>query len=149
MKMSFLRSTLLIALIIAAFGFARPLFGQDTTDMLSKAYAQGLATIYQGKATLADSAAKDFQDSYDQSSATWADGGKTIIDKGPFIGFGPGITDFTDAKVPADRHVIVSFCLVQQQGRWKVLCLYFSNAPLEGNHKNFVIHQLAAFARKP
>jgi ankyrin repeat protein len=111
-------------------------------------YAQGLATIYQGKATLTESAAKDFQDDNDQSSATITDSGKTTMDKGPFLMFGPGAADFTDAKVPADRHVIVSFCLVQQHGRWKVHCLYFSNAPLAGVHKDFVIQQLAAFSRK-
>jgi hypothetical protein len=62
--------------------------------------------------------------------------------------FGPGAADFTDAKVPADRRVIVSFCLVQQRGHWKVHCLYFSNVPLAGDSKDFVIKQLAAFSRK-
>lgn len=111
-------------------------------------YAQGLAAIYEGKATLTESAATDFQDSYDQGSATWTDHGKTITDKGPFLGFGPGMADYTDAKVPVDRHVIVSFCLVQQHGLWKIHCLYFSNAPLAGDHKDFVIKQLAEFSRK-
>lgn len=111
-------------------------------------YAQGLAAIYEGKATLTESAAKNFQDDYDQSSATWTDKGKTVTDKGPFFGFGPGIADFTDAKIPADRRVLVSFCLVQQHSRWKVHCLYFSNAPLAGDHKDFVVQQLAAFSRK-
>jgi ankyrin repeat protein len=110
-------------------------FGIFTLDgPVSEFYAQGLAAIYEGKATLTEAAAKEFQDDYDQSSATWTDKGKTVTDKGPFLMFGPGAADFTDAKVPADRHVVVSFCLVQQHGRWKVHCLYFSNAPLAGDH---------------
>ncbi len=124
-------------------------FGIFTLDgPVTEFYAQGLAAIYEGKATLTDSAAKNFQDDNDQSSATWTDKGKTVTDKGPFLGFGPGIADFTDAKIPADRKVVVSFCLVQQHGHWKVHCLYFSNAPLAGDHKDFVIKQLAAFSRK-
>jgi hypothetical protein len=111
-------------------------------------YAQGLAAVYEGNATLTEAAAKEFQDDYDQSSASWTDQGKPVTDKGPFLMFGPGAADFTDAKVPADRRVIVSFCLVQQHGHWKVHCLYFSNAPLAGDHKDFVIKQLAAFSRK-
>ena len=113
---------------------------------VSEFYAQGLAAIYEGKATLSESAAKDFQD--DQSTTTWTDKGKTVTDQGPVLMFGPGAADFTDAKVPADRHVVVSFCLVQQHGRWRVHCLYFSNAPLAGDHKDFVVQQLAAFSRK-
>ncbi len=115
---------------------------------VSEFYAQGLAAIYEGKATLTESAAKDFQDDDDQSSVTWTDKGKTVTDQGPSLMFGPGAADFTDAKVPADRHVVVSFCLVQQHGHWKVHCLYFSNAPLAGDTKNFVVQQLAAFSRK-
>jgi ankyrin repeat protein len=111
-------------------------------------YAQGLAAIYQGKATLTESAAKDFQDDYDQSSATWTENGKPVTDKGPFLMFGAGAADFTDPKVPADRHVIVSFCLLQQHGHWRVHCLYFSNAVLVGDHKDFIVHQLAAYSRK-
>jgi len=124
-------------------------FGIFTLDgPVTEFYAQGLAAIYEGKATLTESAGKDFQDDYDQSSATWTDNGKPVTDKGPFLMFGPGAADFTDAKVPADRRVVVSFCLVQQHGHWKVHCLYFSNAPLAGDHKDFIVHQLAAFSRK-
>jgi ankyrin repeat protein len=123
-------------------------FGIFTLDgPVTEFYAQGLATIYEGNATLTESAAKDFQDDYDQSSITVTGNGKPVTDKGPFFGFGPGIADFTDAKVPADRKVVVSFCLIQQHGHWKVLCLYFSNAPLAGDHKDFVVKQLAAFSR--
>jgi len=124
-------------------------FGIFTLDgPVTEFYAQGLAAIYEGNATLTESAAKNFQDDYDQSSATWPDKGKTITDKGPFLMFGPGAADFTDAKVPADRKVVVSFCLVQQHGRWKVHCLYFSNGPLAGDRKDWIIQQLAAFSRK-
>ena len=124
-------------------------FGIFTLDgQVTEFYTQGLAAIYEGKATLTESAAKDFQDNYDQSSATWTANGKPVTDKGPFLMFGPGAADFTDAKVPADRRVVVSFCLVQQHGHWKVHCLYFSNAPLAGDNKDFVIKQLAAFSRK-
>jgi ankyrin repeat protein len=124
-------------------------FGIFTLDSpVTEFYAQGLAAIYEGNATLTESAAKDFQDDHDQSSATMTNNGKTVTDKGPFLMFGPGAVDFTDAKVPADRRVIVSFCLVQQHGRWKVHCLYFSTAPLADRSKDFIVRQLAEFSRK-
>lgn len=123
-------------------------FGIFTLDSpVTEFYAQGLAAIYEGKATLTVSAAKDFQDDNDQSSSSWTVNGKTVTDNGPSLMFGPGAADFTDAKVPTDRKVVVSFCLVQRHGRWKVHCLYFSNAPLAGDHKDFVVKQLAAFSR--
>lgn len=123
-------------------------FGIFTLDSpVTEFYAQGLAAIYEGKATLTESAAKEFQDDYDKSSASWNENGKTVTDKGPFLAFGPGATDFTDAKVPADRHVIVSFCLVQQHGCWRVHCIYFGNEPLTGDNKGFVVRQLAEFSR--
>jgi ankyrin repeat protein len=123
-------------------------FGIFTLDgPVTEFYTQGLAAIYEGKATLTEAAAKEFQDDDDQSSATWTDKDKIVTDKEPSLMFGPGAANFTDAKVPADRHVMVSFCLVQQHGHWKVHCLYFSNTPLAGDHKDFVIKQLAAFSR--
>lgn len=116
-------------------------FGIFTLDgPVTPLFAQGLAAIYSGKATLTPAAVKEIQDDYEQGNGLDQDASVGVV-------FGPGGTQFIDLKVPSDGHVIVSFCLVQQHGLWKVHSLYFSKAPLAGDHKDFIIKQLSAFSR--
>ena len=112
-------------------------------------YAQGRAAIYSGRATLSPAAQDDFKDDPpgDANVVVTTQNGKTVAQQGPFVAFGPGMADYADSQVPPDGEVTVSFCLVQQNGHWKVHCLYFGQGPLSGDNKAFVIRELAAFSR--
>jgi len=115
-------------------------------------YAQGRAAICEGRATLTPAALDDFeQDSTDNDNSVTltTPGGKALsVQSGASLVFGPGTADFVDSQVPLNGEVTVNFCLVQQQGHWRVHCLYFSKGPLSGDSKDFIVKQLASYSRK-
>jgi hypothetical protein len=69
-------------------------------------------------------------------------------DSGPGFGDSGGFSWFVGPPIK-NAHVIATFCLVQQHGLWKVHGVYLSNDVIEGANKDFIIRQLAAFAKKP
>lgn len=113
-------------------------------------YAQGLAAIYSGRATLSPAMQDELKDDPpgESSVAEMTVKGKAVEVPGPALVFGAGQADFIDAKVPMDGEVTADFCLVQQQGHWRVHCIYFTNGPLAGEARDFVVHNLSAFSRK-
>jgi ankyrin repeat protein len=115
-------------------------------------YAQGLAAICEGRATLTPAALDEYkQDAADNNNSVslTTPGGNVPSDQGSAgMVFGPGISDYVDSQVPLDGEVTVNFCLVQQQGHWRVHCLYFSKGPLTGGGKDFIVKQLAAYSRR-
>jgi hypothetical protein len=112
-------------------------------------YAKGSGALYSGAATLTKAALKNYAENPDESSEEVTVGGKVVSRQtGPTVMFGPLVCDFIDAKVPADGKVVANFCLVQQQGIWKVHCVYFSTDPLHGDNRDFIVGQLADFANK-
>jgi hypothetical protein len=116
---------------------------------LTSLYAQGGGAVLYGEVKLSPAAVANYKSNPDTSTEETTVGGKIVATAtGPSVAFGPGEDDFIDARVKDDGEVIASFCLVQQQGRWRVHCLYFSNEPLQGDNKNFILRQLAAFAKQ-
>jgi len=103
---------------------------------LTALYSEGPAALFYGKVKLTNDALADFKQ----------DAGKDNT-----VGFGDsgGFSMFVDSKVRDDGHVIATFCLVQQHGLWKVHGVYLSNDILAGSNKDFIISELAAFAKKP
>jgi len=118
---------------------------------LTSLYSEGPAAIFFGKVKMTPDALADWKNDPPSSSMSLTVGGKVVsTDNDVHPGFGDsGGCDLLESKVRDDGHVIATFCLVQQHGLWKVHCVYLSNAPLNGDNKDFIISQLAAFAKKP
>jgi len=103
---------------------------------LTSLYSEGPAALFYGKVKLTRAALADYKQDAGQDNT---------------VGFGDsgGFSMFIDSKVRDDGHVIATFCLVQQQGLWKVHGVYLSNDIIAGANKDFIIRQLSAFAKKP
>jgi hypothetical protein len=116
---------------------------------LSSLYSEGPAALFYGKVKLTDDALSDQKENPDTDTLTV--NGKavnTTHDSGPGFGDSGGFSFFVGPPVK-DANVIATFCLVQQHGLWKVHGIYLSNDVIEGSNKDFIIRQLAAFAKKP
>jgi hypothetical protein len=98
---------------------------------LTSLNSEGPAAIFYGKVKLTEDDLAEHRDISDSPS---------FGDTGFCAWVGPKTID--------DARVIATFCLVQQHGLWKVHCVYLSNDVIEGSNKDFIIRQLAAFAKK-
>ena len=125
--------------------------GFTITGTPANLYAKGKAAIYFCQAKLTPAAMAEYKKNPPGNAATWqeTERKKTGPEQtGPAVEFIPGDCDFVDAKVPENGQVYASFCLAQEQGHWKVHCVYLSDEPLSGSNYDFVVRALAEFAGK-
>lgn len=99
---------------------------------LTSLYSDGSAALFYGTVKLTDPDLANHDD----------------VSETPAFSDSGGYASWVGAKTKDDTHVIATFCLVQQHGLWKVHAVYLSNAALGGSDKDFIVRQLAAFAKK-
>lgn len=116
---------------------------------LTSLYAEGPAALFYAKVKLTKDGLANFEDGSSTQTVTLNEKPISTSHENP-VGFGDGggFSDFIGPKVRDDGHVIATFCLVQQQGLWKVHGVYLSNNIIEGDNKTFIIRHLTAFAKK-
>jgi len=113
-------------------------------------YSNGPAALFYGNAKLTADGLAQCKDEASSSTSTTVNGKVISTEVGSSPGFGDEgcFANFVGAEVPADGQVIATFCLVQQNGQWKVHGAYFSKGILAGDDKAFIVQQLNAFAKK-
>ena len=117
---------------------------------LAVQYEEGAAALCYGKARLKPAELAECKDEA-LNTATVTNGGKVIsTEQGsrPMFGDSGLFSTYVGSKVPENGDVIATYCLVKQNGEWKVHGVYFSNDVLAGDDKDFVVRQLSAFAQK-
>ena len=121
------------------------------TDTPASMYAKGKAAIYFCAAKLTPAGISELKQNPPGKAMTWqlTDGKKEGSEQsGPVVDFIPGDCDYVDATVPENGKVFASFCLVQEQGKWRVHCVYLSAEPLAGGNRDFAVRALSEFAGK-
>ena len=121
------------------------------TDTPASMYGKGKGAIYFCKAKLTPAGVAEYRENPPGKASTWqlTDGKKEgPVQTGPVIDFIPGDCDYVDATVPESGKVFASFCLVQEQGKWRVHCVYLSAKPLAGGNRDFAVRALSEFASK-
>lgn len=95
-------------------------------------YSEGSAALFYAKVKLTTDGVADHKE----------DGAS------PGFGESGGFCFWVGPQVRDDGHVMATFCLIQQNGLWKVHGVYLSNDVIAGSNKTFIVNQLSAFAKK-
>jgi hypothetical protein len=113
-------------------------------------WAESKGAIWYGKAKLTAAGMAECEEEASSSSTIEVPGRPDVTETGsaPMFGEGGCFSCFVGAKVPHNGQVIATFCVLHQQGGWKVHCVYLSPDVLAGDDKIFVVREFGAFVRK-